>query len=1056
MFLSYRQIDDAQRLRVRAFAEKLRGCGITVILDQFFMDANPGGPPEGWPKWSSDQAIHTKRVLIVGSKPWFQCFDGKQKPGTGLGAACEAGDIRQRIYDAAGINEDIRVVLFEKSDSARVPFKLKGYHRFDAERDFDGIVKWLGGTSPQSAIRNPHSNIPHNLPHLPFFYGRTEELRKIADALSPKTRTWGALIDGPGGIGKTSLAIRAALEAPEGLFRQILFVSSKSRKLTADGEVKVTDFVVPGYIEMLNEIARLMKQPGLAKSPEADRARLVIEALEPAQALLILDNLESLPKDDQNRLFEFLSQLPPGCKAIVTSRRRTDQDARIIRLAKLEQDAALALLAELEDGRPLLKKAGPEDRIHLYEETGGNPLLIRWVAGQLGRGRCRTIASALDLLRSAQKENDPLEFIFGDLLDTFTEAETKVLAALTYFTQPVETKFIAELASISKTAAETALGDLADRALVIPDDEEANFGLVPMAAAFLRNGRPEAVKETGIRLERRAYALIVENGYQKHDRFPVLDAAWPTVAPAIPVFLAGENARLQTVCYALTDFLNFTGRWDEWLSLAQRAEVKALATGDHGNAGSRAYDAGWVHYLHQQADAVLACADRAAAHWQASKASVRENAFAIRLRGIGHQLKPDYPSAIAAYREAHDLWRSLSAESVEVAIGLTSLGVVEQRSGEFAAAERDFREALRVSRVVGSAESMASVTGNLADLARVQEDWPAAEALAREALALSKNLGRQELIAHGNLRLAHALVRQSKAVEALPHAERAVAIFTRLSSPDLTEAAPILAECRAALLSGLTPGWTYNTTTLEGNTLTKAEVAKALADPNAKIARPPEHVAAARAQQAAIDAIGRWLAEDRPFTKHDLFALHTVLMHGSTVDSMKPIGTWKIEDNGTPIRLDGETKWNDNYAAAHHTDALMETWLAEFNKRRPGKSAPFDDYIWLHATFARIHPFADGNGRLARLLATVPLVASGQPVVDIPAEARDRYMAALARWQFACGAPLPNKPLFPKESELKDFIALCKSSQIHAEPAKPTPKKKTPPPAHKPTRRPKK
>ncbi|MBI3364818.1 MAG: NACHT domain-containing protein, partial [Ignavibacteriae bacterium] len=232
----------------------------------------------------------------------------------------------------------------------------------------------------------PRTTTPNNLPRLQSFFGRTDELKKIADALSPKTRTWGALIDGPGGMGKTSLAIRAAELAPTGQFLHIFFLSSKVRKMTAEGERRLSDFVTPGYLDMLNEIARLLKQPDLAKQPETDRARLLIDALAPAKALLILDNLESMPKDQQNRLFEFLSQLPPGCKAIATSRRRTDVDARIIRLAKLDQDAALALIADLATDRPLLAKATAEERIHLYEETGGNPLLLRWVAGQLGRG----------------------------------------------------------------------------------------------------------------------------------------------------------------------------------------------------------------------------------------------------------------------------------------------------------------------------------------------------------------------------------------------------------------------------------------------------------------------------------------------------------------------------------------------------------------------------------------------------------------------------------------------------------------------------------------------
>jgi hypothetical protein len=51
---------------------------------------------------------------------------------------------------------------------------------------------------------------------------------------------------------------------------------------------------------------------------------------------------------------------------------------------------------------------------------------------------------------------------------------------------------------------------------------------------------PEVVTETGDLLEKRAYALIMENGYPKHDRFPFLEAAWPGIAPALPLFLAGD------------------------------------------------------------------------------------------------------------------------------------------------------------------------------------------------------------------------------------------------------------------------------------------------------------------------------------------------------------------------------------------------------------------------------------------------------------------------------------------------------------------------------------
>ena len=117
------------------------------------------------------------------------------------------------------------------------------------------------------------------------------------------------------------------------------------------------------------------------------------------------------------------------------------------------------------------------------------------------------------------------------------------------------------------------------------------------------------------------------------------------------------------MCHALDLFLDFTGRWDEMLSFHQQAEVKAVAAADHDEAGWRAFHAGWVHYLRGQADAVLTCADRAAEHWQTAQSGARERATAVRLRGQGRQLKRDYPAAIAAYREAIELDRSLSAES---------------------------------------------------------------------------------------------------------------------------------------------------------------------------------------------------------------------------------------------------------------------------------------------------------------------------------------------------------------------------------------------------------
>src|SRR5262245_9301610 len=97
-------------------------------------------------------------------------------------------------------------------------------------------------------------------------------------------------------------------------------------------------------------------------------------------------------------MLEFLKRLPSGSKAIITSRRRNDVQAEIIRLERIEWKDATQLISELARNNPWLARTSVDDRRALYDHAGGNPLILRWVAGQLGRGSCRDVASALELL----------------------------------------------------------------------------------------------------------------------------------------------------------------------------------------------------------------------------------------------------------------------------------------------------------------------------------------------------------------------------------------------------------------------------------------------------------------------------------------------------------------------------------------------------------------------------------------------------------------------------------------------------------------------------------
>jgi tetratricopeptide (TPR) repeat protein len=679
-------------------------------------------------------------------------------------------------------------------------------------------------THPQPTVtdtKRPHPAIPHNLPRLQPFFGREKELEHIRLALESENRTWGTLIDGVGGMGKTSLAIRAALECKPEQFERIVFVSIKQRELDDDGLRDLSVGRIQGFLEMLNEVARELGHADITKSAESDRIRLVLEALRPTRTLLILDNLESLTRGDRDQIFSLVKRLPQACKAILTSRGRIGSGSEELILEKLDEKAALETLADLAKHNPVLAKTNEAERLVLYKQTGGKPLLLRWTAGQIGRGHCRTFTDAIEFLRSCPAGNDPLEFIFGDLVQDFSPEETLALCALSHFTLPAKVEHIAmvadsgpverisksalpegsklELRSTGDSALARALRSLTNRSLVVPDVEEQHYTLVPLVADFLRQVKPEIIAEAGERLEARAFALAQENGGDNYESFPRIDAAWPALAAALPRFLAGPNDRLQALCDAFQYVLYFQGRGDEWLALAQSAESKALAAQDFYSAGWRAGQSGWMHSLRGQAAEVLACAERAASHWVQAQAGARERATGIRLCGKGHDLAGDYSAAITAYQEAVDIHRSLQAESVDVCIGLNSLASAERRSGELEAAEADYREALRIAQAIGHREGIALYTGNLASLALDRQDWPEAEALAREALPLAEKLGRQDLIGSNSYRLSLALLRQGRAMEGLPFAERAVGTHEKLGHPDLAGAQSVLRECQEAV-----------------------------------------------------------------------------------------------------------------------------------------------------------------------------------------------------------------------------------------------------------------
>ena len=228
-----------------------------------------------------------------------------------------------------------------------------------------------------------------------------------------------------------------------------------------------------------------------------------------------------------------------------------------------------------------------------------------------------------------------------------------------------------------------------------------------MVAEFIRHARTEVVTQMGEQLANRAFQLIQQNGYRNHSLYPLLESTWATIEPAISIFLAGPNSRLQIACHLLYTFLNFSGRWDEWLALTEQAESKALISGDYLNAGRRAYHIGWVAYRRADSDTVILAADRAMCHWKAASAGPKEMGLATRLRGIGHLMTGENLAARDAFCLALKLHRLDGNVSAHIANALNSLAEVELVTGEFVLAKEHYLEAL------GAAESASYLEGRI-------------------------------------------------------------------------------------------------------------------------------------------------------------------------------------------------------------------------------------------------------------------------------------------------------------------------------------------------------
>lgn len=167
---------------------------------------------------------------------------------------------------------------------------------------------------------------------------------------------------------------------------------------------------------------------------------------------------------------------------------------------------------------------------------------------------------------------------------------------------------------------------------------------------------------------------------------------------------------------------------------------------------------------------------------------------------------------------------------------------------------------------------------------------------------------------------------------------------------------------REALLSMV-----HHSTAIEGNTLNLHEIKRVFA--GRKIDAPEREIFEVKNYKKALDWISR---KKTPLigTK-DILRIHRLLSKNILPDDRS--GRFRKE----PVYVVARTRVSQEvrYTAPDHTKApeLVKELCVWINGARKEKLSPIIIAGVAHAEIAAIHPFVDGNGRAARLLATLIL-----------------------------------------------------------------------------------
>lgn len=185
---------------------------------------------------------------------------------------------------------------------------------------------------------------------------------------------------------------------------------------------------------------------------------------------------------------------------------------------------------------------------------------------------------------------------------------------------------------------------------------------------------------------------------------------------------------------------------------------------------------------------------------------------------------------------------------------------------------------------------------------------------------------------------------------------------------------------------------TYNSTAIEGNTLTESETQIVLEKGITVGGKPLKDHLEVINHAEAMDFVRELAQTDAPITDWEIRQIHGLVCKGD-----RQAGTYRtvnVMAAGTNHRYPDAIKISELMTEFNH-------WLGQ-----PSPLHPVETAIEIHARLVTIHPFTDGNGRVARLLMNLHLMRTGYAIAIVQAANRTDYIESVVAWQTGNFDPL--------------------------------------------------